>query len=71
MHVPLGPHLPKRQGFGIRFIGLPLERGDLRIKDPLRNVRAEEDKFVSANTEKIPKKVRIIPVLYTRDDFTT
>ena len=53
MHVPLGPHLPKRQGFGIRFIGLPLERGDLRIKDPLRNVRAEEDKFVSANTEKI------------------
>lgn len=53
VHVPLGPHLPKRQGFGIRFIGLPLERGDLRIKDPLRNVRAEEDKFVSANTEKI------------------
>ena len=52
-HVPLGPHLPKRQGFGIRFIGLPLERGDLRIKDPFRNVRAEEDKFVSANTEKI------------------
>ena len=46
------PHLPKRQGFRIRFIGLPLERGDLRIKDPFRNVRAEEDKFVSANTER-------------------
>ena len=71
VHVSLGPHLPKRQGFGIRFIGLPLERGDFGIKDPFRNVRAEEDKFVSANTEKIPKKVRIIPVLYTRDDFTT
>ena len=53
VHVPLGPHLPKRQGFGIRFIGLPLERGDFGIKDPFRNVRAEEDKFVSANTEKI------------------
>lgn len=53
MHVPFGPYLPKRQGFGVCFIGLASKRGELLMKNPFRNIPAEEDEFVAANAEKI------------------
>ena len=58
VHVPLGPYLPKRQGFGVCVIGLASKRGELLMKNPFRNVPAEEDEFVAANAEKIvPPKI--------------